>query len=70
MRHYMVKLVLHVLMNFSWLLFTVNGDVAGNVRANVFRVLIIALSIFVTIRMQSMKKGFVVNRQTLWINKL
>ncbi|MFA9388621.1 MAG: lysostaphin resistance A-like protein [Prolixibacteraceae bacterium] len=63
-----INISLHVLMNFSWLLFTVEGGAAGNIMANIFRLLTIALSIFVTIRIQSMKKGFVVNRQTLWIN--
>ena len=64
-----INISLHVLMNLSWLLFSIEGGAAGNVLANVFRVVTVAVSIVVTLQIQSKKKGFVVNRETLWINK-
>ena len=64
-----INICLHVFMNFSWLLFTVEGGAAGNIIANVLRGITIALSVYFTIKIQSKVNGFAVNRKTLWINK-
>lgn len=64
-----INISLHALMNFSWLLFSVEGGAAGNVLSNVFRLATVVFSIVITIQMQSRKNGFVVNRKTLWVNR-
>lgn len=64
-----INIGLHVLMNFSWLLFSVEGGAAGNMTANILRAITVAASIIVTIRLISKKEGYVVNRTNLWINK-
>lgn len=64
-----INIGLHVLMNFSWLLFNVEGGAAGNVTANIFRAITITLSILITIKMISKKEGFAVTIHKLWINK-
>ncbi|QGY47896.1 CPBP family intramembrane metalloprotease [Maribellus comscasis] len=64
-----INISLHALMNFSWMLFSIDGGAAGNALSNIFRGITIALSIVVTVRMISLKRGFIINRKTLWINQ-
>lgn len=64
-----INVGLHILMNFSWLLFSVEGGAAGNMTANIPRVITIVFSIVVTVLMISKKEGFAVNRKNLWINR-
>lgn len=45
-----VPITLHLLMNFYWGLFDVDENALGGVWANVFRGMVIAISIYVTIR--------------------
>lgn len=63
-----INICLHILMNFAWLLFSVEGGASGTIWANVFRILTVVISILLTIKIQSKKKGFIVNRKTLWSN--
>lgn len=64
-----INIALHTLMNFAWLLFSVEGGAAGNLTANIFRAVTVVLSILITIRMISRKEGFTVTKDKLWINK-
>lgn len=64
-----INILLHILMNLSWLLFSVEGGAAGTTLANVLRLCTVALSVLVTIQLQSKRKGFIVNRQTFWVNR-
>lgn len=64
-----INITLHILMNFAWLLFNVEGGAAGNLTANIFRAITITLSIAITVKMISKKEGFAVTRNNLWINK-
>lgn len=63
-----INIAMHTLMNFSWLLFSVEGGAAGNMTANALRICTITLSIFLTIKIISKKEGFVVTKNNLWIN--
>ncbi len=64
-----INITLHTLMNFVWLLFNVEGGAAGNLTANLLRIITITLSIILTIRVISQKEGFVITKNNLWINK-
>lgn len=62
-----IPVALHILMNLAWMLFNVDDNAAGNLYANIFRFLTIALVIVLTvIRAKNMKIGLRVNRKTLW----
>jgi hypothetical protein len=61
---------LHMLMNFAWELFSAGDNALGGIYSNVFRVITIALIIFLTIifkRKQSSKLA--VNKPTIWMKK-
>ncbi|MDD4373317.1 MAG: CPBP family intramembrane metalloprotease [Bacteroidales bacterium] len=57
---------LHTMMNLSWMLFEAGDNALGGIWSNVFRVMAIALAIFITIRYKSMHGSkWVINRNTL-----
>lgn len=57
---------LHILMNLSWALFNVGDTALGNWLPNVFRIMTIAFTMFLTI-LRARKRGyFAINRQNLW----
>lgn len=65
-----VPIGLHMFMNLFWELFDVSDNAFGNTYANVFRILTIVLVIVLTvIYRKTKKKGFAVNRKTLWMQK-
>lgn len=63
-----IPIFLHTLMNISWILFEVSPNALGGISANIFRVLTIALSVFLTIRYAKKNGGFKINRKNLIIN--
>ena len=63
-----VPIGLHVLMNLSWILFEISETALGGISANIFRILTITLSIFLTIRYAKKNGGFKINRKNLIIN--
>ena len=60
---------MHVLMNFSWMITTSNETALGSLLPNVFRVLTIAISIVITIKMKENLKSLRINKSNLWVNK-
>src|SRR5690606_32665538 len=65
-----VPIFLHMLMNFAWELFSVSSNALGDVYANVFRVLTIALIIILTILYKKGKKmPLAIDKNNLWIQK-
>ncbi len=63
-----VPIFLHILMNLSWVLFKVSDNALGGSYTNIFRILTIALTIFITIRYNK-KNGLKINRMNLLVNK-
>jgi len=65
-----VPIFLHMLMNLAWELFSVSTNALGDVYANVFRVLTIALIIILTILYKKGKKlPLAIDKNNLWIQK-
>ncbi len=64
-----INISLHALMNFSWMLFNIDGGAAGNILSNIFRTITIITSIYITLKIFPLQKGFIINRKTLWINQ-
>ena len=64
-----INIGLHTFMNLSWLMFSVQGGAAGSLWANIFRMITVAISIWVTVKWISKKQGYSISRDTLWINK-
>lgn len=64
-----VPIFLHMLMNFSWELFSVSDNALGGIYPNVFRIITISLIILLTIFYKK-KKGIKleVNKNTIWKN--
>ncbi|MCT4638794.1 MAG: CPBP family intramembrane metalloprotease [Bacteroidales bacterium] len=65
-----VPVFLHMLMNMSWMLFSAAETAAGNMYANIFRFITIALAISFTI-FYKLKSGYKleINRRTLIIKR-
>lgn len=63
-----IPVFLHILMNLSWILFDVSDDALGGVYTNLFRIITIALTVFLTIKYHK-QKGLVINKSNLFINK-
>ena len=60
--------LLHTLMNLSWMLFDAGDNALGGVWSNVFRVMTIALSIIVTLRLKRKSQTRLsVDRTNLWM---
>lgn len=60
---------LHVFMNMSWILFSVSNTAAGDIGANVFRIMSIALVIALTVVYKKHNSlPYQVNLRTLWRN--
>ena len=64
-----VPISLHVLMNFSWIFFSVSENALGDMYANAFRVVTIALTVGATILYSRKRDRFRVNRRNLFVNK-
>ena len=64
-----INISLHTLMNLSWLLFSITGGAAGDIISNILRAITIIATVVVTLKVFSLKKGFIINRNTLWINR-
>ena len=65
-----VPIFLHMLMNLAWELFSVSTNALGDVYANVFRILTIALIIILTILYKKGKKlPLTINKNNLWVQK-
>jgi membrane protease YdiL (CAAX protease family) len=62
-----VPIFLHVLMNLSWALFDVSDTALGGIYANLFRVISIALTIILTIKING-AMGLKINRRNLMVN--
>jgi len=62
-----VPIFLHILMNFSWILFEVSDNALGGLYTNLFRILSIALTIIITIRYHK-KRGLRINKMNLIFN--
>jgi len=65
-----VPIWLHILMNLSWYIFVVSDTALGDVWANVFRGLTIALTVIITIRYRKRLGSFRVKRKNLLIRQL
>ena len=65
-----VPIFLHAFMNLSWMMFDVADNALGDLYANIFRNVTIALSIILTI-VYKRRKGLAleVNRSTIWMKK-
>ena len=64
-----VPIWMHLLMNFSWELFSISDSALGGYGANVFRVLTIALAIIFTVIYKKKKgRNFAITRRNLWVN--
>lgn len=62
-----VPIVLHLLMNLSWILFPSAETAAGDTWSNLFRALTIALSIFITLVFRSRTRGGrAITKSLLW----
>ncbi|HLV45704.1 MAG TPA: type II CAAX endopeptidase family protein [Flavobacterium sp.] len=65
-----VPVFTHTLMNLSWSLFEVDSSALGDVKANIFRGLTIAIAIIFTIVYKRKKsEKLIVNKQTLILQK-
>lgn len=62
-----VPILLHGLMNLSWILFDISGNALGGVLSNVFRAITIALSIVLTLRLNK-AGGFRLRPRQFWSN--
>ena len=62
-----VPIFLHSLMNASWYIFGTGTNALGDIGANVFRLLTVALAIVLTILYKRRtRQGFLINKVTLW----
>jgi len=59
---------LHTLMNMSWLLFDVSETALGGIGSNIFRVITIAISIFITIHFSKKSDGLIIGSKNLYFN--
>jgi membrane protease YdiL (CAAX protease family) len=57
---------LHMLMNLSWILFYVSENALGGGLVNIFRILTIAITVIVTIRMCKKRGEYKVRPATFW----
>ncbi len=64
-----ISIFLHLFMNAWWIIFEIADNAAGGWYANIFRVLTIAASIVITIRMRKKEGGFRITKDKLWVNK-
>lgn len=64
-----VPIFLHGLMNLSWILFDVSGNAADKLAENIFRIITIALSIYLTIRFIRRKEKRRITGNKLFVNK-
>lgn len=62
-----IPIMLHILMNLSWVLFEVSENALGEVYTNIFRAITIALTIIITIRYHK-KRGLIITRRNLIVN--
>ncbi len=61
-----LPIFLHVFMNLSWTLFNVSDNALGGLSSNIFRIITIALSVILTIRMAKRREVFRINRTNLF----
>lgn len=64
-----VPIFLHTLMNLSWVLFEVSDNALGGSYTNVFRIITISLTIFLTIRLNK-KNELEISRKNLILNSI
>ncbi len=64
-----VPIFLHLLMNFSWLLFKVDESALGGLWANVYRAITVAAAIGLTIWYRRRRGGLKVNSKNWWLMK-
>jgi hypothetical protein len=50
-------------------MFNITDGAAGNMISNILRAITIIATVVVTLKVFSLKKGFIINRNTLWINR-
>ena len=63
-----VPIFLHMLMNLSWMMFSVGDDALGGVGANVFRIATIAAAIIGTIwYKRRTNEPLLVRKENLWL---
>lgn len=64
-----VAIAMHILMNASWILFSISTTAAGDVASNIIRGVTIAAIIVATI-LYKRRKGlpYLINKHTLWVN--
>ena len=62
-----VPILVHSLMNLSWMLFEVSDNALGGIVTNIFRAITIALTIIISIRYHK-KRGLNINKQNLITN--
>jgi len=64
-----VPIFLHFLMNATWTLFDVSGNALGGIIANILRLLIVFLSIYLTVKIARKKYKTAIRTQNLFYNK-
>ncbi len=57
---------LHVLMNLSWILFEISSTALGGWYENIFRIMTIAFTVIITIRIRKKEGFFRINRHNLF----
>ena len=65
-----VPIFLHILMNLSWILFSMSDNALGNTYANIFRFVTIAITIVATIIYNIKRDKFSVNSKNLITNNV
>jgi len=63
-----VPIFLHIFMNLSWALFDISSNALGDIYANIFRAVTIALTIVLTIRHKK-QQGLSIGKRNLFLNQ-
>lgn len=63
-----VPIFLHILMNLSWALFDISSNALGDIYANIFRIVTIALTIVFTIKYKK-QQGLSIGKRNLFLNQ-